>query len=132
MKPLLPEPIEPAGGDIAEIECCRSQPAYRPGARYERPKQTDDFVGRLMHIVRKTGAQQGVNEVGASRHCERGTIETGPTAPLRHEQLLPAWVEHDTQLDLAIDLQRQRATEDGQTVCIVHGPVDRVEHPAIA
>ena len=58
LKPLLPEPVEPAGRDVAEIDRRRTEPPHGARAADERREQADDLVARAVHVVGKAGDEQ--------------------------------------------------------------------------
>ena len=83
-----------------------------------------------MHVVRKPGDEQRVDERGGRRHAHRLAVETRAAAALGREELLAIGIVDRGDFGLAVDLERQRGAEDRQPVRVVGGAVERIEDPA--
>jgi len=53
-------------------------------------------------------------------------------AAIGREQLSPRRIVHGADSRAAVNLQRQRCTEDGQVMRVVRGAIQRIEHPSVA
>src|SRR6186997_2249154 len=82
---LLPERIEAPGGDIAEVKRRRAESPHCPCLAEERAKQAHQVRGLLMHIVRKAGHEQRINQLARRRHAESRAIEVGTLPAFRRE-----------------------------------------------
>ena len=131
MQALLPEAVEPARRQVAEVERRGAEPPHRPRLGHEGAEQPDHLVDRLVHVVGEPGAEHRVDQRRGRGDAQRGAVEPGPGAPLGREELLAQRVvdrRHDRR---AVDLEGQRRAEDRQAVRVVDRAVERVEHPAV-
>ena len=74
---LLPEPVEPAGRDVAEVQRGRAQPPHRAGPPENAAEQADEFSATRVHVVRETRSR-------AARRSARRPPRRAGGAPLRN------------------------------------------------
>ena len=87
---LLPEAVEPARRDVAEIEGRRAEPPHRARDRQElRRTARRAPPASLLHVVGKPGAEQRIDQRRGRRHAQRRAVEPGAVAALGGEQLAP-------------------------------------------
>ena len=113
LEALLPESIQAAGCDIAQVEHRRAQTPNGLRATNEGRKQTNHLVDGRVHVIRKPGAQQRIKNSVGRRDDERRPVQTGARAALGHEELFSRGVVDHTELHAPINLERQGAAEDG-------------------
>jgi hypothetical protein len=128
---LFPEAVHPAGRRPAQIDRRRAEAAHRARPGDEGPEDLEEPVGRLLHGIGKPGHQQRIDHRRRGRHPQRLAVEPRAHATLRGEQFLPVGVEHRRHFGAAINLERQRGTENRHAVRVVGGAIERVEHPAM-
>ena len=84
LKLLLPEPVEPSGGDVTEVEGRASEPADRSGPGNELTEQREQLFGLLVDAVMKAGDQKRVDEASLRWRLEaacRSATPRGLVAP---------------------------------------------------
>ena len=128
---LLPEPLEPPGRDVTQVERRRPQPAYRARPGDELREEAHQLARIAMDVVVEAGDQKRIDHGCRRRHRHRLAVQPRSVAALRREELLPVGIENRRRHRHAAHLQRHRAAEDRQPVGVVRRAVDRIEHPAV-
>src|SRR5579884_237964 len=96
----FPEAVEPAGGDIAEIERRRSGSAdpLRLHAEINKMIEVVDRIG--LNVIGKAGDEEAFPQMGYGRSSDRPLIQKGPFVPFSKKELIPNGVEYHSQLNL--------------------------------
>ena len=127
----FPEAIHPAGRDVTQIDRRRPQPPHGPRLADERAEQADDFVDAAVHVVRKAGDDDGVDERRGAR--TRATAGRSGYAPPPRSAVNSSWRFGSntaaTSATPSISSAR-RGAEDRNAVRVVRRAVDRIEDPA--
>src|SRR5262245_63089464 len=83
---LIPEALESSGRDVAQVERCRSQTPNRPGAAQECAEHLDEIAGLFVHVVRKTGHEQRIEERIGRRDAQGDAVDEGADSALRGDR----------------------------------------------
>src|SRR5688572_17259566 len=127
----FPEPIEPSGGYVTQIERCGAQPAHGARLRHEFPEETDKFWNPLLDVVGKACHEEGFHQYRLVRDMDRAPVQKCPNPALADKELFARGIVNCANYSLALDFERERRTEDRQAVRVVRGAIDRIEDPAV-
>src|SRR5688572_27509974 len=128
---LFPEAVEPPGRDITEIDRRGAEAPDRACFAKERAEQADEIVALFVHVVRKTGDEQRVDQPARARHLQSHAVQVRAFTALRREQLASRRVVDGGRFRTPVDFQRQRRAEDRQAVRVIRRPVERIEDPSM-
>src|SRR5262249_29424142 len=129
---LLPEAIEAPGGHVAHVERGRSETTNGPSATEHRTEESDELLAPGMHIIGKPGNQQRFSQLGGTGDLEPSSVQASAFPALGGKQLPTGWIVGRADFRASVHLEPQRGTEDRQAMREISGPVERIEHPAIA
>src|SRR3989442_2967650 len=128
---LLPEAVDPPSRNVTEIERCGSKTANGARTTEELTKERDEITGLLMHVVREASDEKRLEEVLGRGSTKRHPVDERAFVPLGREQLAARGIENGADLDVAVDLQRERGAENRQAMGVVGRAVERVEDPSV-
>src|SRR5690606_13260389 len=116
----LPEAVDATTSDVTDVERSRSRPPYRLHLRQD-PREHREVEVDLVDHVGEARRQQGAGEHGRLRHADRLAVEARTVPAHGCEHLVAFAVVDDTDLDDAVDLQRDGHAVEGEAMGVVDG-----------
>ena len=129
MQRELPEPVEAAAGDVGEVEGRGAGAAHRLRAFDEACEELEVVDFGVVDVVAEAGGEEGPSKLALRRDVDGPTVEGGPAAPGRREELVLHGVVHDADLADPVPLDADRDREVGKAVRVVRRAVERVDDP---
>src|SRR3989304_5137789 len=112
----LPIGIEPAGGNISQVERRRAESAHRQRTLRQVGQQGEGVVRVLPQVVREPGDQQALLERRGRRDVDGLAVEGGPPTSDGAEHLVTHRIIDDAELEYAVSLATDRDGEMRQAV----------------
>src|SRR5690606_29432908 len=126
----LPEAVDATASDVTDVESSGSRPPYRLHLRQD-PREHREIEVDLVDHVGEPGRQQGAGEHGRLRHADLLAVEARTVPAHGCEHLVAFAVVDDTDLDDAVDLQRDGHAVEGEAMGVVDGAVEWVDYPPV-
>ncbi len=128
----LPEPVEPPGRDIGQIERGHAIAPDAAGRRHDRRQGRE--IGRVVAAldVRHAGADHRLGKAAAPRDAQAPLVDVGADALLGPEHLVADRLVDHAGDELAVALERHRDREERQPVQEIGGAVQGIDDPAMA
>ena len=127
----FPERLQPAAGDVAEVQDRRAQPPDRLGAHGQERVLGQVGPVRGPDVVGKPCDEEAPIEGAHGRDSYRLVVEGGAPSALPDPALVVARIVGHAQHDLPHMLERDGDRVDRHPVRIVRGAVERIDVPAV-
>src|SRR5439155_3922136 len=128
LQSLFPESVEPAAGNIGEIECRGSIATHALRVQDEVRKVSREFTA-LAYVVGKACAQQRPRQRVDRRDMNAATVKRRALSTLRSEQFIAHWIVDHTDFHAPFVLESDGDTETRIAVGIVRSAVERINNP---
>src|ERR1051326_3233634 len=131
-KAELPKAVEPAGGDIGEIERGRAEPPHAAGRRQHRGQGAE--IDRLAGAAagRQTGADNRLGELPTRRYSEPAVVQIGAGALLGPIHLVAGRLVDHPGDDFAVAFERDRDREMRDAVQKIGRAIEGIDDPTVA
>ena len=125
----LPESLEPSHGGVAQIHCRRTGTPQSLTRLDKIPEVVEVVDGGFADVVGKPGGQQALFQFGGRGNGDRFAVEGRAFSLLGDEQFIEAGIVNHAHHHLAPALVADRHAVTRIAVGVVHGAVDRIDHP---
>ena len=103
----LPESVEPAGGDVSQIERGAAHPTHIDDAgHHSRELCSESRMLRRLAEMGNAAAEDRLRQVAAPRHTQPAIAAKRSLTLLSHVHVIVGWIVDDASDDLPFALQR--------------------------
>src|ERR1700722_16364503 len=107
IKTTLPEGVEPAGGDVSQIERGATHPTHiNDAGHHSRELCSEPRMLRRLAEMGNAATEDRLRHVAAPRHTQPAIAAKRSLTLLRHVHVIVCWIVDDASDDLPFTLQR--------------------------